>query len=244
MPDAAPRVRPAALVTGSARGIGRALVLALAADGYDVVVHYRRSRTDAQAVADEARRSGAHAAVLQADVTREDEARALVSSARAALGRLDVLVNNVGNYHYGPLSELTAERWHAMFDSNLHATFYTCQTAVPILRDQGGGRIVNIGYAGAELLAARPGIVAYAAAKTGVILYSKALARSEAAHGITVNVVSPGVMENSVTQPTAEVPMARPGKLSEVVAAVRYLLSPEAAYVTGVTLEVAGGWNL
>jgi NAD(P)-dependent dehydrogenase (short-subunit alcohol dehydrogenase family) len=77
-----------------------------------------------------------------------------------------------------------------------------------------------------------------------VILYSKALARSEAGHGITVNVVSPGVMENSVTQPTGEIPMSRAGRLREVAAAVRYLLSPDAAYVTGTTLEVAGGWNL
>ncbi|MEJ2292773.1 MAG: bifunctional dihydropteridine reductase/dihydrofolate reductase TmpR [Deinococcales bacterium] len=236
--------RPAALVTGSARGIGRALVLALATDGYDVAVHYRRSADEAAAVAREARTHGVHASVLQADVTVEGEARALVEGAHRELGRLDVLVNNVGNYHFGPLDELDAATWHAMFDSNLHATFYTCQSAVPILRRQGGGRIVNIGYAGAELLKARPSIVAYAAAKTGVILYSKALARSQAAAGITVNVVSPGVMENSVTQPLGEIPMGRAGRLDELVAAVRYLLSPEAAFVTGTTLEVAGGWNL
>ncbi len=236
--------RPTALVTGSARGIGRALILALAKSGHDVAVHYRNSAAEAAEAAEEARSFGARAVALQADVTIEAEARALVETARSELGRLDVLVNNVGDYHFGPLDELDAQRWHAMFDSNLHATFYTCQTAVPILRAQGGGRIVNIGYAGAELVKARPSIVAYAAAKTGVILYSKALARSEAAHGITVNVVSPGVMENSVTQPTGEVPMGRAGRFEELVAAVRYLLSAEAAYVTGATIEVAGGWNL
>lgn len=236
--------RPSALVTGSARGIGRALVLALAKDGHDVGVHYRSSEAEAAQVAEAARSFGVRAVTLQADVTVEAEARALIENARRALGRLDVLVNNVGNYHFGPLDELDAQHWHAMFDSNLHATFYTCQTAVPIMRAQGGGRIVNIGYAGAELVKARPSIVAYAAAKTGVILYSKALARSEAAHGINVNVVSPGVMENSVTQPTGEVPMGRAGRLEELVAAVRYLLSADAAYVTGITLEVAGGWNL
>jgi len=236
--------RPSALVTGSARGIGRALALALAKAGHDVAVHYRESAAEAAEVAGTARSFGVRAVTLQADVTIEAEARALVETAHRKLGRLDVLVNNVGNYHFGPLDELDARHWHAMFDSNLHATFYTCQTAVPIMRALGGGRIVNIGYAGAEQLKARPSIVAYAAAKTGVILYSKALARSEAAHGITVNVVSPGVMENSVTQPTGEVPMGRAGALEELVAAVRYLLSPEAAYVTGITLEVAGGWNL
>ncbi len=243
MPESPDR-RPAALVTGSARGIGRALALALAEDGYDVAVHYRTRAGEAQRVAEEARARGARAVVLRGDVTVEAEARALIEDARGALGGLDVLVNNVGNYHFGPLDELDAQHWHAMFDSNLHATFYTCQTAVPIMRAQGGGRIVNIGYAGAELLKARPSIAAYAAAKTAVILYSKALARSEAGHGITVNVVSPGVMENSVTQPTGEIPMGRVGRLTEVAAAVRYLLSPDAAYVTGTTLEVAGGWNL
>jgi len=236
--------RPTALVTGSARGIGRALVLALADAGYDVAVHYRTSAAEAAQVAERAQHSGVRAVTLQADVTVEAQARGLVTDAHTALGRLDVLINNVGAYHFGPIDALDASTWHAMFDSNLHATFYASQAAVPLLRAQGGGRIVNVGYAGAELVKARPSIVAYAAAKTAMILYAKALAKAEAAHGITVNVVSPGVMENSVTQPLREIPMDRAGRLSELVAAVRYLLSPEAAYVTGVTLEVAGGWNL
>lgn len=239
-----PSGRPAALVTGSARGIGRALVLALARDGYDVAVHYRNSRDEAHAVAAAAEAFGVGGVTLDADVTVEAQARGLVERAHGAFGRLDVLINNVGDYHYGPLDALDGATWRAMFDSNLHATFYTCQAAVPLLRSQGGGRIVNLGYAGAENLVARPGIAAYGIAKTGVILYSKALAKVEAAHGITVNVVSPGVMENSVTKPTREIPMGRAGQLDELVGAVRYLLSPAAAYITGVTLEVAGGWNV
>jgi NAD(P)-dependent dehydrogenase (short-subunit alcohol dehydrogenase family) len=131
-----------------------------------------------------------------------------------------------------------------MFDSNLHATFYTCRRAVAIMRAAGGGRVVNLGYAGSELFAARPSIAPYAIAKTGVILYSKALARAHARDGITVNVISPGVMENSVSRPLREIPMGRVGRLDELAAALRYLVSPEAAYVTGVTLEVAGGWNV
>lgn len=237
--------RPAALVTGSAKGIGKAILLALAADGYDVMVHYRRSRDEAEAVAAAARGFGAHAAALPADVTVEAEARGLVDATHSLFGRLDVLVNNVGNYHHGPLADLSAEVWHEMIASNLNSTFYTCQRAVPYLRHSpGGGRIVNIGYAGSELLKARPGIVAYGIAKTGVILYSKALAVAEAAAGLTVNVVSPGVIENSVSSPLREIPMDRLGRLDEVVAAVRYFLSPPAAYVTGTTLEVAGGWNV
>jgi 3-oxoacyl-[acyl-carrier protein] reductase len=236
--------RGGALVTGSGRGIGRAIVRALAAEGLDVAVHYRRGEREAQQVAAEAEALGVRAVALAADVTVEAEAQRLVDHAAQALGGLRVLVNNVGDYHHGPLAELDAGTWHHMFDSNLHATFYTCQRAVPIMRAAGGGRIVNLGYSGAELLKARPGIVAYQIAKTGVILYTKSLARNEAAHGITANVVSPGVMENSVTQPMEEIPMRRTGTLDELVGAVRYLLSPPARYVTGVHLEVAGGWNL
>ena len=235
---------PAALVTGSAKGIGRALVLALAADGYDVAVHYRSSGDAAAGVASDAEAHGVRSVTLQADVTREGEAQGLVDRTVEAFGSIDVLVNNVGNYHHGPLDEVTSEVWHDMLASNLHASFYTCQRAVPRMRDQGHGRIVNIGYAGAELVRARPGIAAYAIAKTGVILYSKALARTEARHGITVNVVSPGIIENSLTQPVEEIPMRRVGELGAVVGAVRYLLSEDAAYVTGITIEVAGGWNV
>lgn len=237
--------RRAALVTGSAKGAGRALALALAADGYDVAVHYRRSRDEAQAVADLAAGHGVRSVVLQADVRVEDEARGLVDAAHAAFGRLDVLINNVGDYHHGPLAELTGAVWRDMLASNLDSVFYTCQQAVAFLgANAEGGRIVNIGYAGAEQVRARPGIAAYGIAKTGVILYSKALARTLAAAGVTVNVVSPGVLENSVSQPVEEIPAGRLGRLDELVGAVRYLLSPEAAYVTGVTIEVAGGWNV
>lgn len=236
--------RGGALVTGSAKGVGRAIVLALAAGGLDVAVHYRNSADEAHDVVRAAEALGVRAVALRADVTDEAAAQGLVDDAAHALGGLRVLVNNVGDYHRGPLAELDGGTWRRMFDSNLHATFTTCQRAVPIFRAAGGGRVVNLGYAGAELVKARPGIVAYHAAKMGVILYTKALAASEAAHGITANVVSPGVLENSVTKPLEELPTGRTGTLDELVGAVRYLLSPEARYVTGVHLEVAGGWNL
>jgi 3-oxoacyl-[acyl-carrier protein] reductase len=236
--------RGGVLVTGAARGIGRAIALALAADGLDVAIHYRTSERDAKAVVTAAKALGVQALALRADVTVEHEAQRLVDDAAAALGGLRVLVNNVGDYHKAPLAGLDSGSWHAMFATNLHATFYTCQRAIPIMRAAGGGRVINLCYAGAELLKARPGIVAYQIAKTGVILYTKSLARSEAAHRITANVISPGVMENSVTQPLDEIPIGRTGTLDELVGAVRYLLTPAAAYVTGVHLEVAGGWNL
>jgi NAD(P)-dependent dehydrogenase (short-subunit alcohol dehydrogenase family) len=234
----------AALVTGSARGIGRRLLLSLAASGHDVAVHYRSSREAAEAVADEARALGVEAAVVRADVTDEAEARALVDAAAERFGGLDVVVNNVGNYHKGPLDELTSDAWREMLDSNLTSTFYVCQRAAPILRASPAGRIVNVGYAGSDALVAKPGIVAYQIAKTGVLLYSRALATREARHGTTVNVIAPGVIENSVTMPIEEIPMGRPGTLDEMASALAYLVSDEARYVTGAYLPVAGGWNL
>ena len=237
--------RPAALVTGSAKGAGRAMLLALAADGFDVAVHYLSSEQEAHRTAMMARELGVNATVLPADVTVEAQARGLVDAAVREFGRLDVLVNNVGNYHNGPLEELSGDVWREMLASNLNATFYTCQRALPELRrSPRGGRIVNLGYAGAEIVKARPKIVAYGIAKTGVILYTKALAQVEAANGVTANVISPGVLENSVSQPLGQVPMRRSGRLDELAAALRYFVSEEAAYVTGVTLELAGGWNL
>jgi NAD(P)-dependent dehydrogenase (short-subunit alcohol dehydrogenase family) len=234
---------PSALVTGSAKGIGKALLLMLAEQGYDVVVHYRSSREEAEVVGEAARAFGVRAVTLQADVSRPDEAVQLVHNAYDAWGGLDVVINNVGNYYKVSLSELPFDTWHHMFDTNLHSTFYTCQTAVPLMRDK-GGRIINLGFAGSEHLVARPGIVAYGIAKTGVILYSKSLAKTEAKHGITVNVISPGIMANSESQPVDSIPMGRLGELDELTAVACFLLSPEAAYVTGTHIEVAGGWNV
>ena len=234
----------AALVTGSSGGIGRAIVLALAGAGYDVVVHYRRSADAAEETRTAAEGHGARAITLAADVADPDAAGSLVDDTRRELGRLDVLVNNVGTYVHKPLEELTYEEWDDVIATNLTATFATCRAALPVMRAQGAGRIVNIGYAGTQNLVARPGIVPYAIAKTGVVILTKSIAKAEAANGITANVVAPGVIENSPTRPRRELPSGRVGTLEEVAGAVLYLLTPGARYVTGQVIEVAGGWNL
>jgi 3-oxoacyl-[acyl-carrier protein] reductase len=234
----------AALVTGSARGIGREIALALARRGHDVAVHYRTSAAEANATCSEATSLGVRAVALSADLTQPEAAVTLVSEAHDRLGGLTVLVNNVGNYVYKPLDELTFEEWDDVLATNLDATFATCRGAIPLFRAAGGGRIVNLGYAGALSLVGRPNLAAYAIAKTGVVLLTKAIARAEAGHGITANVVAPGVIENSRTQPLGEIPAGRVGHVEEVAAAVLYFVSPEAAYVTGQVLEVAGGWNV
>jgi NAD(P)-dependent dehydrogenase (short-subunit alcohol dehydrogenase family) len=236
--------RGGALVTGSARGIGRGIALALAREGFEVAIHYRRSAEAAESVRREAEALGARAIVLQGDVTELARASALVEEAHDRLGSLAVLVNNVGDYLYRPLDQISLDEWEEILASNLSSTFAACRTAVPLMRAAGGGRIVNIGYAGAQSLVSRPNLAAYAIAKTGVVLLTKAIARAEAANGITANVVGPGVIENSDTMPIGEIPAGRVGRIDEVAAAVLFFVSDEAAYVTGQVLEVAGGWNV
>jgi 3-oxoacyl-[acyl-carrier protein] reductase len=237
-------VSGAALVTGSATGIGRGIVLALAREGYDVAVHFRRSADEAEATRAVAESLGVRAVVLRADLADRGAARALVQEAHQALGGLSTLVNNVGNYLYKPFDDVTDDDWDDVLATNLGATFATCQAAIPLFREAGGGRIVNLGYAGAQSLVGRPNLAAYAIAKTGVVLLTKAIARAEAENGITANVVAPGVIENSATKPLQEIPAGREGRIDEVASAVLYFVSPEAAYVTGQVLEVAGGWNV
>jgi NAD(P)-dependent dehydrogenase (short-subunit alcohol dehydrogenase family) len=233
-----------ALVTGSARGIGRAIVLALAADGYDVAVHFRSSEAEAEATRGEAAALGAQAITVQGDLRKLDRAAEIVHEASRELGSLRVLVNNVGNYLFKPLLDTEPAEWDDILESNLSATYATCRAAVPLMRTGGGGRIVNIGYAGAQNLVARPSLTPYAIAKTGVVLLTKAIAKAEAANGITANVVAPGVIETSATQPLREIPMGRVGRVEEVASTVCWLVSPAADYVTGQVVDVAGGWNV
>ena len=236
-----PRVKTA-LVTGAAKGIGRAIALKLAREGYSIALHYRASSDEAFAVKLEIEALGVRAVTLSADLRDSSEAQKLVSSAHEQLGGLGVLVNNVGNYVRKPLAELTVIDWHEMLDSNLNAAFYTCHAALPIMRVQGYGRIVNLGFAGAQNLIARPNILPYAIAKTGIILLTKAIAQSEAAHGITSNVVAPGVIENSISKPLELIPLQRLGTVEELSDAVWGFV--DSSYQTGQVLEVAGGFNL
>ena len=239
-----------ALVTGGARGIGRGVALSLADAGYAVAVQYLSSREDAEETVRLCHERGVQAGCFQADLTNPDEAARLVTWAHAEFVPelpLGVLVNVVGNYIHRRWDELEVSEWREMFASNLDSAFYTCRAAVPLMRSnesgKGFGRIVNFGYAGAQNVLARPGVTPYAAAKAGVIALTKAVARTEAKHHISANVVSPGVIETSVSQPTSEIPAGRLGTVAEVAAAVMTFVDAS-DYLTGQVLEVAGGWNL
>ena len=234
-----------ALVTGSARGIGRAILLKLAEEGLEGAVHYRKSREDAESTRREAEALGVRAVLVSGDVASPEGAARVVGEAARELGGLDVLVHNVGDYLYKPIEEVGPGEWRAIFASNLDSAFYLTQAALPHLRQGGRGkRVLYLGYAGAGQMVAKPQIAPYFIAKTGVLLLAKAYAKRFAGEGITFNVVAPGVAENSVTKPLREIPMGRVAKLEELARAAWFFVDEAAEYLTGQVLEVAGGWNL
>ncbi len=234
-----------ALVTGSAKGMGRAMAVALAQEGFNVVVHYRSSKAEAQATTALCIEAGVRAVYFAADLTQPAQAAKLIEQAQHAFAGspLGVLVNTIGNYVHKPLLETSDEDWADMLGSNLSATLYTCRAAVPYLQSAGWGRIVNFGYAGAKSPEARPNIVPYLIAKTGVLQLSRSLAVTLAGSGISVNVISPGVIETSRGQPIHEIPAKRLGTVAEVVDTLLYFVRAS-DYITGQELEVSGGWNL
>jgi 3-oxoacyl-[acyl-carrier protein] reductase len=208
-----------------------------------VAVHYRTSEGLAEATRQEGGGPGG-AGPSRSGPTSPGRRRWRAWWRRSATtwGGSGSLVNNVGDYLYKPIEEVSLEEWRWILDTNLTATFLLTQKVLPLMVEQGYGRIVNLGYAGASNLLARPHITPYAIAKTGVVLYTKAIAKRFATAGITANVVAPGVAENSISKPIQEIPMGRLALLEEIARAVLFFVHEP--YLTGQVLEVAGGWNL
>lgn len=233
-----------ALVTGSARGLGRAIAAHLGGAGYEVMIHYRRSRAQAEEVASAVRDGGGRAHITSGDVTRPDDVRRMAGEVERTLGGLDVLVNNVGEFLPAHPDETTPEKWERQLASTVSASFYVSQAMLPLLRD-GGGRIINISDSRAERIAASPRTLPYQVGKTGVLILTRTLARTEAPYGVTVNALLPGILADSDPPGRpGDIPAGRLGEFQDVLGAVDYLLGPQADYVTGAFLHVGGGWNL
>ncbi len=233
-----------ALVTGGARGIGAATVRALAAAGWPVGVNFRASEDRASALAEEIAGAGGRARPVRGDVTDPAAVEALFSRLEADYGRVAVLVNNAGVRVDGLSPQLSEEDWSAVLDTNLTAAHRTTRRALrPMLRAR-WGRIVNVASIVGER--ANPGQANYAAAKAGLLGYTKTVAAEVARRGITVNAVAPGLIATDMTADldpslAAHVPARRLGTPQEVAACVAFLCSESAAYVTGATLTVDGG---
>jgi 3-oxoacyl-[acyl-carrier protein] reductase len=243
-------VERVALITGGARGIGRAVALDLADDGWSVAVCYRTSAREANEVSEAAGQKNVRSLAIECDVSNPAAAAALVQKVRSEWGRIDALINGAGPYHRISLLQETNEGWRSMFDNNLHPVFYLSQAVIPIMREQKWGRIVCFSMANAEQLIAQPQLTAHYIAKVGLLALARSFARLVAPYGITMNCVAPGFIDSG-SAPKEElekmvklIPAGYVGGVPDAVAAVRFLLSEEARYVNGANIQVSGAWGV
>jgi 3-oxoacyl-[acyl-carrier protein] reductase len=239
-----------ALITGGARGIGRAVALDLAARGWSVAICYRTSAREANEVISAVKARGVAGSALRCDVSDPKAAVEWVGRVHREWGRIDALINGAGPYHRVSLLEETDEGWHSMFDNNLHPVFYLSKAVVPIMKEQKWGRIICFSMANAEQLIAQPQLTAHYITKVGLLALARALARLVAPYGITVNAISPGFIDSG-SAPREEleaaakrIPAGYVGSVEDAAAAVRFLLSDEARYVNGASIQLSGAWGV
>ena len=238
-------MRPVALVTGAGTGLGSALAVGLARDGFDIALHYRSSQAGVLQNLESIYTHGSEAEIFQADLRREAEALELAESIKNRFGRLDLLVNNVGVYQQRPGLDLSEAEWFEGLDSTVTQTFFTTRAMLPLLREGQLKRVVNIGDSSCDRPGARDLAWSYHIGKTGVWMLTRSFAVAEAPNGITVNMVSPGFLENSLGEPEpAQIPAGRLGTFQDIHQAVRFLALDAPDYLTGSNLVLSGGWNL
>jgi 3-oxoacyl-[acyl-carrier protein] reductase len=243
-------VQKTALIAGGAKGIGREVGLRLAERGWAVALCYHKSRAEAEATALAIEEKGGRALAVHADVSTPEVCAALVRQVLDWQGRIDALIHCAGPYHRVDVLEETPAGWREMFANNLDSFFYLARLVAPVMVKQQGGRIVAFSMANADRLVAQTQLTAHYLAKVGVLGLVRSLAKALAKHTITVNAVSPGFIDSGSLD-AAElaglvkiIPAGRIGSIGDAVHAVLYLLSDEAAYVTGTSLHVSGGWGI
>ncbi len=241
-----------ALVTGGSRGIGRGIVLALATQGADVVVNYHSHKEEAEKVAAEVKKMGREAMVIQADVSQSSQVKDMFEEVKKHWGKLDILVNNAGILKFAPFEEITEEDWDKILDVNLKGQFLCAHEAIKLMGK--GSRIINIAsIASGGVGVGFASVAHYTASKGGIIALTENMAVDLGAKGININAVAPGIIESDMTKEMladekqaqgfmARIPRKRVGKPEDIGAAVAFLASDEADYITGTVLYVDGGW--
>ena len=236
--------RKVAVVTGASRGIGRGIAERLATEGATIVVNYTKSAGEADKVVAGIKQRGGSAIAVQADVSKVEDIRRLFQETKKAFGRLDILVNNAGIFWAKPIIETTEEEYDRMFAVNAKGQFFALQEAAKHMAD--GGRIVNISTGGTKL--AFPGISVYGASKSALEFFTKVAAKELGAKHITVNTVSPGYTETDMlsdpqfrTIGIQASPLGRLGTPDDIAQVVAFVVSEEAGWITGDTIQAGGG---
>ncbi|HOP94654.1 MAG TPA: 3-oxoacyl-[acyl-carrier-protein] reductase [Dictyoglomaceae bacterium] len=240
-----------ALVTGGSRGIGRATALALSREGAKILINYKGNEEAALETLKELKEFGGEGEIYKADVSIEEEVEGLFSFLLEKWGKLDILVNNAGITRDNLLLRMKVEEWDKVINTNLKGTFLCTKAAVKIMLKQKSGRIINI--SSIVGLKGNIGQANYASAKAGIIGFTKSVAREVASRGITVNAIAPGFISTEMTLVLSEemrkkileeIPLGRFGTCEDVAAAVKFLASDEANYITGVVLNIDGGLGI
>ena len=241
-----------ALITGSSKGLGKAMALALAAEGAAIAL-VSRDGAKLNSVAEEIRAAGGRAEVFAADVSDESQVTSLREAFGAKFGgALDILINNAGINIRKPITEFTLAEWHSVLNTNLTSVFLMCRAFVPLMKGRGYGRIINLTSMMSHI--SLPGRTAYSASKTALLGFNRALALELAAEQITVNGISPGVCDTEINAPLmqnaelraqflAKIPVGRWGRPEEIGKLAVYLCSPEAGFITGTDVVIDGGWT-
>lgn len=242
-----------ALVTGSSRGIGRGIALALAKQGADVAINYRSNKDEAEEVVAKIKKMGQKAFVTQADVSSVDDVIRMFGEIKKKWGKLDILVNNAGIAYYSSFEAMTEEEWDKTLDVNLKGQFLCAREAVKLMKNK-GGKIINISsVASGGVGIGSPRMAHYVASKGGVAAMTEALAVEVASYKINVNAIGPGFIDTDMTKELLSDPKARQGLLSripkgrfgkpaDIGAVAAFLASDEADYITGALIYVDGGW--
>jgi NAD(P)-dependent dehydrogenase (short-subunit alcohol dehydrogenase family) len=240
-----------AIITGASKGLGKAMALALGAEGAGLLL-VSRNEAQLQATADEARSVGAEAEICPADITDEAQVRRVEALATDRFGKVQILINNAGMNIRKPATDFSLAEWRQVQDTNLTSVFLMCRAFVPHMKGQGYGRIINMTSMMSHV--ALPGRTAYAASKSALLGFTRALALELAPEKITVNGISPGPFATEMNVPLMEnpelsrefiskIPLARWGKVEEVGQLALYLCSEDAGFITGTDILIDGGWT-
>ncbi|MGI5825108.1 MAG: elongation factor P 5-aminopentanone reductase [Bacillota bacterium] len=244
--------RQTVLITGAARGIGRAIAVLFAKNGYNVAINYNQSRTQAKELVAELQAAGIEKDrlyLIRADISRTEEVSHMIARTIKCFGQIDILINNAGISYTGLLTDMTEQEWDDIFNTNIKAMFSACRLVLPQMVSRKNGKIINISSMWGQVGASCE--VAYSASKGAVDAFTKALAQEMGPSGITVNAVSPGVIatdinshlsENEMTDLKNETPLEKIGRPEDVAEAALFLASEKADFITGQIIPVNGGF--